>query len=98
MSGPHSAAAYQGHVSAELDTSVVTLEGRVPRMADVPAVCRPAWLVLGVVDVVCHLTVGTPITPDHAATVPPPGPAAHARPAGPVGVSARHQSRVAAPT
>jgi hypothetical protein len=39
---------------------VVTLEGKVPRREDVASACWHAWTVAGVVDVVDHLTVGTP--------------------------------------
>lgn len=45
-------------VSAGVDGGIVTLTGRVPRMDDVAAVCRLAWRVPGVVDVVHDLTVG----------------------------------------
>jgi CBS domain-containing protein len=58
--------AYGGRVSASVDGGVVTLEGAVPRTEDVAVVCRLAWLVPGVVDVIYHLTVGTPILPDAA--------------------------------
>ncbi len=45
-------------VSAGVDGGIVTLTGRVPRMDDVAAMCRLAWRVPGVVDVVHDLTVG----------------------------------------
>ena len=50
---------YGGRVAATVDDAVVTLEGEVLRTEDVAAVCRLAWMVPGVVDVVYHLTVGT---------------------------------------
>jgi CBS domain-containing protein len=53
-------------ISVTVDGGVVTLEGRVPRTDDVADVCRLAWLVPGVVDVVYHLTVGT-LRPDRHA-------------------------------
>jgi CBS domain-containing protein len=46
-----------GQVSAWVEEGVVTLEGQVADLHDVPAVCRLAWLVPGVVDVVNHLDV-----------------------------------------
>jgi CBS domain-containing protein len=46
-----------GDVSVTVDSSVVTLDGWIRDLADVPAICRLAWLVPGVVDVVPHLTV-----------------------------------------
>jgi CBS domain-containing protein len=51
------------HVTATVQSGIVTLDGRVPRLGDVEAVCRLAWLVPGVVDVVHHLTVGAPELP-----------------------------------
>ena len=50
---------YGGRVAATVDDAVVTLEGEVLRTEDVAAVCRLAWMVPGVVDVVYHLAVGT---------------------------------------
>jgi CBS domain-containing protein len=50
---------YGGRVAATVDDAVVTLEGEVLRTEDVAAVCRLAWMVPGVVDVVYHLSVGT---------------------------------------
>jgi CBS domain-containing protein len=47
-------------VSGTVEGGIVTLEGRVRRSDHIAAVCRLAWLVPGVVDVVYHLTVGTP--------------------------------------
>lgn len=46
-----------GDVSASVDDGVVTLTGRVADAADVPGICRVAWLVPGVVDVVARLKV-----------------------------------------
>ena len=46
-----------GDVSASVDDGVVTLTGRVPAAADVPGICRVAWLVPGVGDVVARLKV-----------------------------------------
>ena len=49
----------EGHaVSATVRDGVATLEGTVRRMDDVAYVCRLAWMVPCVVDVVCHVTVG----------------------------------------
>lgn len=47
-------------VTASVQGGIVTLDGRVRRRDDVDAVCRLAWLVPGVVDVVHHLKVGAP--------------------------------------
>jgi len=52
---------YSGRVAVTVDGGVVTLEGNVPRTEDVASVCWHAWTVPGVVDVVDHLTLGTPI-------------------------------------
>jgi CBS domain-containing protein len=52
---------YSGRVAVTVDGGVVTLEGKVPRREDVASACWHAWTVAGVVDVVDHLTVGTPI-------------------------------------
>jgi len=57
---------YRGGVAVTVDGGVVTLEGKVPRMEDVASVCWHAWTVPGVVDVVDHLTVGTPHEPGDA--------------------------------
>jgi CBS domain-containing protein len=46
-----------GDVSVAVDGGVVTLDGRIRDLADIPVMCRLAWLVPGVVDVVHHLTV-----------------------------------------
>jgi hypothetical protein len=46
-----------GDVSVAVDGGVVTLDGRIRHLADIPVMCRLAWLVPGVVDVVHHLTV-----------------------------------------
>jgi CBS domain-containing protein len=43
-------------VAVTVDDGVVTLDGRVHDLRDVPAVCRLAWGVPGVVDVIDHLT------------------------------------------
>jgi CBS domain-containing protein len=51
------------HVTATVLNGIVTLDGRVQRVGDVEAVCRLAWLVPGVVDVVHHLTAGAPESP-----------------------------------
>lgn len=69
-----------GDVSVAVNRGVVTLDGRIRDLADAPAVCRVAWLVPGVVDVVHHLTVApagqaTPVD-DPAGPVVGPGPAA----------------------
>jgi CBS domain-containing protein len=57
---------YSGRVAVTVDGGVVTLEGKVPRMEDVASVCWHAWTVPGVVDVVHHLTAGTPHEPGDA--------------------------------
>jgi len=57
---------YGGRVAVTVDGGVVTLEGKVLRMEDVASVCWYAWTVPGVVDVVYHLTVGTPMEPGDA--------------------------------
>ena len=57
---------YSGRVAVTVDGGVVTLEGKVPRTEDVASVCWHAWTVLGVVGVVCHVTVGTPHEPGDA--------------------------------
>jgi CBS-domain-containing membrane protein len=44
-------------VSASVDDAVVTLTGHVADAGDVPGICRVAWLVPGVVDVVDRLKV-----------------------------------------
>ena len=51
-------------LSASVDDGVVTLTGRVADAGDVPGICRVAWLVPGVVDVVARLKVVGP--PEHA--------------------------------
>jgi CBS domain-containing protein len=51
------------HVTATVQSGIVTLDGHVRRLGEVEAVCRLAWLVPGVVDVVPHLTVGAPELP-----------------------------------
>ena len=68
-------------VSVAVDGGVVTLEGQVKRADDVADVCRLAWLVPGVVDVVYHLTAGArrhpavapEATASTAASSPAPG-------------------------
>jgi CBS domain-containing protein/nucleotide-binding universal stress UspA family protein len=52
---------YSGRVAVTVDGGVVTLEGKVPRREDVASACWHAWTVPGVVDVVDHLILGTPI-------------------------------------
>lgn len=47
-----------GAVAVTVDDGVVTLDGRVDDLREVPAVCRLVWGVSGVVDVVDHLTPG----------------------------------------
>jgi CBS domain-containing protein len=47
----------EGGVVASVEGGIVTLHGRVPKVRDVAAACRLAWLVPGVIDVVDHLTV-----------------------------------------
>lgn len=49
-----------GAVSVTVEEGVVTLEGRIGDIADIPAVCRVAWQVPGVVDVVPRLRHGPP--------------------------------------
>jgi CBS domain-containing protein len=46
-----------GELSVSVDEGVVTLDGRLRDARDIPVVCRLAWRVPGVVDVVDHLTV-----------------------------------------
>jgi len=48
-----------GDVSASVDDGVVTLTGRVADAGDIPGICRVAWLVPGVVDVVARMKVST---------------------------------------
>lgn len=60
----------EGDVVATVDGGVVTLDGRIHDLCDAPSVCRLAWLVPGVVDVVEHLTV---VTTPRAAAAPTPG-------------------------
>ena len=69
-----------GDVSVAVDGGVVTLDGRIRELAEIPVMCRLAWLVPGVVDVVHHLTVApagrtTAVEPP-AAPVAGPGPPA----------------------
>jgi imidazolonepropionase-like amidohydrolase len=71
---------YGGRVAATVDDGVVTLEGEVLRTEDVAAVCRLAWMVPGVVDVVYHLTVGTRRAPEDSSDATA-GPTATAGPA-----------------
>jgi osmotically-inducible protein OsmY len=58
---------YSRRVAVTVDGGVVTLEGKVPRPEDVASACWHAWTVAGVVDIVDHLTVGTPHEPGDAA-------------------------------
>jgi osmotically-inducible protein OsmY len=46
-----------GDLSVAVDGGVVTLTGRVADAGDVPGICRVAWRVPGVVDVVDRLNV-----------------------------------------
>jgi CBS domain-containing protein len=46
-------------VAGSVDSGIVTLDGPVPDPGDTPGICRLAWLVPGVVDVVDHLTVSS---------------------------------------
>jgi CBS domain-containing protein len=68
-----------GDVSVAVDGGLVTLDGRIRELADIPVMCRLAWLVPGVVDVVHHLTVvsaGTTAVEPAEAPVAGPGPPA----------------------
>jgi CBS domain-containing protein len=68
-----------GDVSVAVDRGLVTLDGRIRELAAIPAMCRLAWLVPGVVDVVHHLTVtpaGTTAIEPAEAPVAGPGPPA----------------------
>jgi hypothetical protein len=68
-----------GDVSVAVDGGLVTLDGRIRELAEIPVMCRLAWLVPGVVDVVQHLTVtpaGTTAVEPAEAPVAGPGPPA----------------------
>jgi CBS domain-containing protein len=69
-----------GDVSVAVDGGLVTLDGRIRELAEIPVMCRFAWLVPGVVDVVHHLTVtpawGTTAVEPAEAPVAAPGPPA----------------------
>jgi CBS domain-containing protein len=69
-----------GDVSVAVDGGLVTLDGRIRELAEIPVMCRLAWLVPGVVDVVHHLTVtpawGTTAVEPAEAPVAGPGPPA----------------------
>jgi CBS domain-containing protein len=68
-----------GDVSVAVDGGLVTLDGRIRELADIPVMCRLAWLVPGVVDVVHHLTAvsagTTAVEPAEAPTAGPGPPA-----------------------
>jgi CBS domain-containing protein len=68
-----------GDVSVAVDGGLVTLDGRIRELAEIPVMCRLAWLVPGVVDVVHHLTV----TPAWGTTAVEPAEAPVARPGPP---------------
>lgn len=57
---------YSRRVVVTVDGGMVTLEGKMPRTEDVASVCWHAWTVPGVINVVDHLTVGTPHEPGDA--------------------------------